>query len=190
MPLGIVSEEEFNKEFELIINDELINNLKSVNNSSKVEVKEIPHGRGVGNDNVPQSIRKLIGEESIMGSSAQELSESFGVSKSSISAYKKSATSTSSYRKPNQELLDHTNKVRDRITRKSRRLLLRAIDHITDDKLKDTKALELSSIAKNMGGIMKDMTPDINVNQVNNSVLIYMPRVKEEDEFEVIDVRD
>ncbi|HWY33939.1 MAG TPA: hypothetical protein VNX68_04790 [Nitrosopumilaceae archaeon] len=176
MPIGIVSSDEFLAELEEL--------------RTTSEVIPIVKGRGNAKE-VPDSMREIIAEEAINGSSAKVISHAFGVSESSISAYKNGAHSTSSYHSPVSSLLSSNNRVKEVIASRSKRVLLRALKEITDEKLKDTKAVELSSIARNMGGIINDMTPknEVNVN-MQNKVIVYAPRIREESEFEVLDVID
>lgn len=157
----------------------------------ELEVKLLnDSGRGLGVKNVPDGLRKVIAEESLLGTPSKELQKSFGVSASSVSAYKNGSTSTSSYHERDEKLNNANNEVRNRIARLTKRKLLSALDKMTDEKLAASKAIDLSSIAKNMSGIMTDMTPVVNNNVTNNKVLIYAPRMKDEEDFDVIDVRE
>ena len=175
MPMGILSDKEFEEE------------LSSIQVPSESKLK----GRGEVKE-VPESLRKVIAEDAINGDSPKELSRAYGVSESSISAYKVGATSTSSYNRPDEKLLQAGISARSRLSSKSRRILIKALNQITDDKLKFTKAIELSSIAKNMSGIMNDMEERnkelINNGTINQQVIIYKPRMQSEEEFDVIDV--
>src|SRR6478736_1795138 len=63
-------------------------------------------GRGKSKE-VPQALRKVIAGEVLSGARASDVSETFNVSQSSISAYKNDATSTASYDQPDEELKQH-----------------------------------------------------------------------------------
>lgn len=176
MAIGIVEDDLFDNEFNNICN-QLV----------EPEVIEISRGRG-HKEEVPESIREIVAEDVINGNSAAIVAKTYGVSESSVSAYKNGANSTSSYNTPVQSLLSKNNRVREIIGRKSKKILMRALDSITDEKLNRSKATDLSIIAKNMSGVMQDMIPKVEVNNTLNQTFVYKPRVKDEDEFEVIEV--
>lgn len=180
MPLGIVSEQDFEKEV-----DDLNKPALPI-----VKIVDIERGRGKGNGEVPSGIRKIISEEFIQGTSGKELSEVFGISQSSISAYSRGATSTSTYDKPDEDLVKANNRVRQHILTKSRKKLELALDNITEEKLKDTKALDLSSIARNMASVSDAMEQKVVTNITNNAVIVFRPRQKAEEEFETIVVNE
>ncbi len=178
MPLGVLSDEQFESE---------------LNSHNKVSVTIIEQHKGRGNTNaVPESLRKVIAEEALNGTRADKLEEIFDVSPSSISAYKQGATSTSSYNQPDKELKNHTNNIKDIITGKARSKLLKALDSITDEKLQNAPLKVLSSVAKDMSGVVKDMEPDVIESKQDNgpSYVIYAPQFRDERSFEVIRVKE
>src|SRR6516164_5456244 len=121
MAMGIVSDSDLESE------------LANLNRpKQQVEIKQIDRGRGHNNE-APESLRRIIGEESLNGTPASDIANAFGISKSSISAYKHGATSTASYNNPNPDLKRSNNIIRDKIVRKSNKKLLAALDQITDD---------------------------------------------------------
>lgn len=178
MPLGIITEAEFNSELSLH------------SNRNEVEVIQIKHGRGNAPE-VPQEIRKLIASNSIhSGGNHKEIAEAFGVSTSSVSAYKNGATSVTTYDKPNEELSRHVDKVRDTISTTARSRLMSALQSLTDEKIENTKARDAASIAKDMSVVVKNMEPVVQGNDSSVKVLIYQPRIKEESDFEVISISE
>jgi len=58
------------------------------------------------------------------------VARAFGVSKSSVEAYKVGATSTASYGSPDAELVNRNNEVRDAISNKARGRLTAALDNL------------------------------------------------------------
>lgn len=150
----------------------------------------IAGGRGKGNTEVPQSIRRLIGESSIEEGSgaANAIGKFLGLSKSSVSAYAHSATSTATYNKPNEELADHLLNTRKRITKRAAGKLYKSLGVIDDDKLEKLSALEASTVAKNMSAIIKNMEPpDTKGTTVNGPVItFYAPQMVREELFETI----
>jgi hypothetical protein len=191
MPLGIISDEEF--QAELNNSSDVYETIKSVK-SVKSEVVPLPHpGRINGDNNVPNSLRKIIGETSnIEGrSEALELADKFGVSPSSVSAYANGATSTKTYDEtPNRK---HINEAKEKISRKARNRLFLALNALTPDKLEDAKAVDLASVAKSMSGIVKEMEPEPEKESGGNKTvnfLIYSPQVREEKYYDSLTLRE
>lgn len=184
MPMGIVSDEEFESEKEnSIIREPLPDIIESHN-----------PGRTKGDNNVPDSLRKIIGEEAIIEgrSSALELASSFGISPSSVSAYSNGSTSTKSMDK--QPNLKHLNESRQRVSSKAMKKMMSALDFITDDKLENESPITLSSIARNMGAIIKDMEPELDRDIKNNinapTFVFFSPRETKAEQYEHIFVQD
>lgn len=195
MALGIVSDDEFNELLNELSNKKTViiqrNDEPSVVNEPLVISKEIKHGRGIDKKNVPSSVRALVASEAISGCDVKELSEEFNVSLSSISAYKKGATSTSSYNEPDVEL-DLANKlVRNGIVGSAQKALLDAISMITVEKLSQVKVNVASQVAMNMSSVVRNISPsNEGGSNNNNKVIIYRPRMREEDDYDVIQVSD
>lgn len=156
--------------------------------SESYKVVDIERGRGHV-PAVPQGIRQLIAQEAIEGATAKELSEVFDVSPSSISAYKNSATSTATYHKPDPNLQRANARVIANITFKARGRMLAAIEQITDARLASAKLQTISSVARDMSSVIRNLEPTTSSVQ-NNQILVYKPRLKEEEEFEVIEAVD
>jgi len=183
MPLGEVSNADFDKELiELGIispngNDEL-----------DEEVIDIQRGRGHKKE-TPEETRKEIASEAICGASVKSLIEEYGISQSSISAYKKGATSTTSYHNPDEELKKSNGEVVDRITGRAQKKLLSAIDAIEfGDSIKPQTA---ASIANQLSSVVKNLRPDPSAVTINqNKVVVFRPRMKEEDDFQTIEVME
>ena len=190
MAIGVVSDSDF--ELELDKSD------KSPTpelRPAQVIDSPIP-GRKDGDLNVPDSLRKVIGEESHINgrASAVEFARGFGVSESSVSAYNSGKTSTSAS-KQNSELAEYLKEARLKFTKKAGRRLNKALNAITDDKLTDLKATDLAIVAKTMSGIIKDMEPsapeksgDTNFN--GPSIVLYNPGFTKEDRFESLEVNE
>src|SRR3990167_5974292 len=166
MPLGIVSEEEF-----------------------LIETREILHGRG-HTKNVSEPLRALIAQESIACASAKELSKTFGISESSISAYKNGAHSTATYHKPDAKLEAANDEVRSKISGVAFNKLMDAMNCITKEKLLDAGVRTAASVARDMSQVAKNMTGTEDGVNIKNSVVIYRPRMREEESYDVIDVQE
>jgi hypothetical protein len=183
MSMGIVNNNEFDLEK---------SNLKILEESNLVpstQIIDITKGRGIGNVEVPDSLRKIIGETSTIEgrSEAIALAKQFGISSSSTSAYANGSHSTSSYDNPT-EVKQHINNAKERITKKARNKLILALNHITTDKLENAGPAVLSQVARNMGCIIKDMEPDSDKVTGSNQpqFIFYAPQIKSEASFDVI----
>ena len=174
MAMLIVDDEEFELE---VARSERVTGI--VINSHK-------HGGRGDNDNVSPALREVIAEDALSGIPAKEISKAYGVSASSISAYKNGATSTATYHKPQERLASAVDKTRDKIHRRASSKLLRALTEITDDKLKDSKATDLSTIAANMSRVIEKTSPKES-NAIQNNIIFVSPTQIHRDNYEVID---
>lgn len=181
MAIGIVSDDDFDLELD--------------KGKSKVtaEIKQKPTlGRGINHVEVPESLRKIIGETSEINGRQEALSlaDTFGISPSSVSAYANGATSTTTYHNPNPSLKNHINSAKERISKKAKNRLIHALNEITPEKLAAAKLKDISSVARNMAAIVKDMEPEIQVerSETGPTFVFYAPQVRREDQFEVIDM--
>lgn len=191
MPMGIVSDTEFERE-------------KSNSSPSKPvpptnpisgEIVDVNKGRGTGNKEVPDSLRKVIGEESVTNGrqSALELAQGFGISPSSVSAYSVGANSTASYAdRPNQPII---NESKGRVANRALGKLKKALHKITDEKLDAASAKDLAGIAKDMSAVVRSMEPDNSRGSddgKNNgpTFVFYAPQIRDERQFDVVHVKE
>jgi hypothetical protein len=184
MPLGIVSDFEFESELEKT------NSIHAPKSSATVVDKSVP-GRSNGDNNVPDSLRKVIGEEAITTRAGGiELAKNFGISPPSVDAYKNGATSPASYNNPSPSLASHIDKVREKVTKKASNRLILALNSITSEKLLEVKPRDAAGIAKDMSVIIKNMEPesDLNTPKIGPNFVFYSPRRKSEEDYEVIKV--
>ena len=158
MSIGIVSDLDFESELSRISGD-----IKKPEVKIGTVVTPEKPGRKPGDNNVPESLRKIIGEESVINGRAEALglAEMFGVSASSVSAYANGATSTASYDTPSKSLFAHLNKSRARSVKKAQRVLRESLDALTPEKLEHVKARDLAGIAKDMSAIIKNLEPEV-----------------------------
>lgn len=183
--MGIVSDADFDKE------------VSNLNKRTEVVIPEVlpmqRPGRSQGDTNVPDSLRKIIGETSEIDGrkEALELARHFGVSPSSVSAYANGSTSTATMEKtPNKP---HINKAKERIASRAKRVAMRSLNYLTDEKLKDVKAVELAQIAKSMSGIVKDMEPEEGGGDDGSNkpqFIFYSPQIRDERHYEVTIARE
>jgi hypothetical protein len=185
MPMGIVSDKDFEKEVD--------NSVPSKESPVTTVIEPINRGRGAGNVEVPDSLRAVIGDEAITNGrqSAVELATRFGISPSSASAYGVGATSTSSYaERPNGKVIKEA---KERIAKRARGKLMRALNKITDDKLESANAKDLAGIAKDMSAIVKTMEPDDRgIPQNNNgpTFVFYAPQMRSEEQYAVVHTKE
>lgn len=186
MPMGIVSDEEFNSELGKT-------NPGNSNPTITGVIQDVNRGRGKGNIEVPNVLRNIIGDESTTNGrqSAIELAKSFGISPSSVSAYNAGATSTATYEtKPNESIILNA---KERVAKRARGKLMRALNKITDDKLDSANARDLAGIAKDMSAIVRSMEPEVAKASTNNSgptYVFYAPHMRKEEEYDVIHVKE
>lgn len=177
MPMLIVDDESF----ELEVN--------KLNGAGKAQViKTIPRGRKADEKNVPSVLREVIAEEAINGASNGELAKAFGVSESSVSAYKNGATSTKSYNNGDEKLKTVVERTRERIHSRASNKLLKALTEITDEKLKDARATDLSTIAANMSRVIEKTSPKEDIGKIQNNIIFVSPTQISENNYEIIDV--
>lgn len=197
MPIGLVSDEEFDAEMRGCRKESSRSSEKESHREITVEIVEKPsRGRDEGDNNVPDSLRQIIGEENLLNGrkAALGLAKDFGISASSVSAYAKGATSTKSYDTPSKSILSHINKSRERAIKKASRTLNAALGSISQDKLDYADAKDLSAIAKDMSVIIKNLEPDKSVETSKDThapqFIIYAPQFKKEESFDVIQVSE
>jgi predicted transcriptional regulator len=183
MPMGIVS----NKEFEHALED-----ATASPKPTSVQIVDMEKGRGKGNVEVPDGLRKIIGEESAINgrASALEIANQFGVSPSSVSAYAHGANSTSSY--DQQPGLEKLNEARLRVAKKARNRLITALNSLTKEKIESAKAKEIAGVAKDMSVVIKNMEPDGPKAPTNSgpTFVFYSPTFKREEHFDVVRVTE
>jgi hypothetical protein len=182
MPLGIVTDDVFESEVK----------------KEKPPVGEIkilpPKGRGSDNPNTPDSIRRLIGDNTLSEGFADshELAAAFGISHQTANAYSNGDTSLRTWGDKDNPLKGFLEGRRKKIARRASSAVLRAIEGITDDKLGEAKAVELAGIAKALSGVVKDMLPTENVGNTNVNtavkLIVHVPQQTKETAFDTITV--
>lgn len=192
MPIGLVSDELLERELANLNGSGSINT-----NQSEVQVIDIPsRGRNEGDVNVPDSLRKIIGEDAVINGrqSALNLASSFGISASSASAYARGATSTTTYNTPSKSIIGHINKSRARAIKKAGKVLDGALNAISQEKLDYADPKDLSAIAKDMSVIIKNLEPEKESSDSNESrgpqFVIFAPQFRKEESFDIINVNE
>lgn len=169
MPLGIVSDEQF--EFEI-----------------KAIHKDVVRGRGAVPE-VPEVIREIIAEDAILtDKTIAEVASAHGVSTASVSAYKNGATSTASYHEPSERLQKKNDKVRSEIIGTARSRLMEALRCITPEKLAEAKPRDLASVAKDMSAVIHNTEPQVSNTQVSAQFIFHSHQNRKESDFDIIDV--
>lgn len=182
MAIGVVDKNEFEEEMRALrIKQELEDKVTE-------ECRSLVRGRG-NKPAVPMALRAVIAGEATEGAPSKELQNAFGVSASSVSAYANGATSTSSYNTPRSEISGAISAANENIGRIATHKLLRALDAITDNKVADLSPLKAADLASKMSNVIKNTRPD-EIRDGGVKIVVFQPRIKEEDEFEVIEVLD
>ena len=186
--MGIVSDSDFQSEL-----GKLTPCPTNGDNRAIAIIKDIEKGRGSGNIEVPESLRKIIGEESVTSgrASAIELAEHFGVSPSSVSAYNHGSHSTATYE--DQPDISGINSAKLRIAKRARNKLTLALNSLTKDKIESAKAKDIAGVAKDMSAIVKNMEPESSKPNGGNygpTFVFYSPQMRSEKVFETIMVKE
>lgn len=183
MALGIVSDDEFESE---------ISSLTTPFTTPKATVVNMEKGRGKDNVEVPDSLRKIIGEESAINGreSALDMANKFGVSPSSVSAYSAGAHSTSTI--DEQPNLPHINNAKQRVAKKARNRLVMALNSLTQEKIENSRAKDIAGIAKDMSAVIKTMEPEVARfgGGSGPTFVFYSPQVRSEKVFDVVHVKE
>lgn len=186
MPMGIVSEKDFDVEKEKL-------STPNPMPTKTAEVIDVNRGRGNNSVEVPNALRNIIGEEHATNGrqAAVELAQQFGLSPSSVSAYGVGATSTSSYgERPNGGAIKE---VKEKIAKRARGKLMRALHHITNDKLESANAKDLAGIAKDMSAVVRNMEPEDKVPVNPNggpTFVFYAPQFRDERHYDVVHAKE
>ena len=169
----------------LIVDDDVFESHLRGEVQKTAQVIPIEHGRGIGTKNVPESLRKIIGDAGLEGESSKSITEVLPVSESSVSAYKKGATSTTTYHDPHPDLEQHLTTTKHRISKSATKKLEDALDGITPDKIAGAKLRDIASVARDMSQIVKNMEEgsDIN-NKGNTNIIFYTPNLRQAETFE------
>jgi len=191
MPMGIVSD----KDFEKALGDVTPCPPLPTRESGKeiAVIIDTTKGRGLGNIEVPEGLRKVIGEESAINgrASALDLADRFGVSPSSVSAYNHGSNSTASYdEQPNLGII---NDAKSRVAKKARNRLVMALNSLTKEKIESAKAKDIAGVAKDMAAVIRTMEPEqpkLNGGNTGPTFIFYSPQMRSEKVFDVIQVKE
>lgn len=193
MPMGIVSDSDFDIEQSKLKTPDVVPNQQDRVKKIIAEVDDIKRGRTNGRLQVPNEIREMAAKSAINGEgSADEIAKAYGISESSLSAYKVGAHSTTTYHEPNPELAPKITDHKERISKKARARLLAALNELSPDKLAGVKARDLAAIAKDMSTIVSDMEPPPSAptNQNNVQFVFMAPRIQSLDEYQTLNVKE
>lgn len=197
MAMGIVSDKDFFREIQDSGKD--VREAPSVKRPTAIInpatiITPPTRGRKEGDNNVPNSLRNTIAQIAHTDGrdEAIAVAKDFGISESSVSAYTNGATSTASYHEtPNKSVVIEA---KTRVAKRARGKLMLALSKLTPEKMDEAKAIELSSIAKNMSGIVKDMEPPVEQKDSNELLrpqfIVYAPVVNQENHYDRVYVKE
>ncbi len=192
MPLGIVSNNEFESE---LANSDSQDSIPSPVSGVIHNIKS--PGRGEGNANVPDSLRKIIGETSEIDGrrEALALAKEFGISSQSVSAYANGSTSLATYDKKDTGLAKYINARKEKISNRAQKKLLLALDGITEERIGEAKLRDLAIVAKMMSGVVKDMEPEKEKEKESTAInnvqfVMFAPPMIKESSLETITVNE
>lgn len=155
-----------------------------------VRIHQIQKGRPEGRNNRTPEEREIIAGEALINGNKATI-EKYGIAGSTLSAFKRGSTSTSSYNEPDDELLKSVSSQRLQIAKVAHGKLSDALDQITHEKLAVANLRTIASVAQSMSAIVKNMEPEQAVQSNQNiQFTFYAPKPKSEESFDVIDMRD
>ncbi len=192
MPLGIVSDKDFDIERN---NSDVLINDRNAEKDSPIVTSDVLIMPNVGRDkdvpNVPQSLRKVIGETAATEGlkSAMHLASSMGISQPTTSTYARGEISPGN---TNEDLLSHINNRKTKISKKALNKLNLALNNLDETKLLGCDAKELSSVAKDMASVVNAMEPKQSEDKAKEPVQFhfYAPQVRNENHYETVVAKD
>ena len=192
MPLGIVSDTDFDKERN---NSDVLINDKNAEKDSPIVTSDVLIMPNVGRDrdvpNVPQSLRKVLGETVATEGlkSAMHLASSMGISQPTASTYARGEVSPGT---TDEDLLSHINNRKTKISKKALNKLNLALNNLDETKLLGCDAKELSSVAKDMASVVNAMEPKSVGETTKDPVQFhfYAPQVRNENHYETVVAKD
>lgn len=190
--MGIVNDEEFEKQLHNTVQEQKETRASEMQTNVESTVEELPSkGRKEGDNNIPSSLRNMIGVAGATESrlEALALAKMFDVSASSASAYANSATSTKTYNEPKKSISDIIRNRKNNLTKKALLKLGNGLDKITEDKLDGLDARELAAFSKDMSAIVKNMEPEVqNDSSISNvKFVIFTPELRKESSYDIIE---
>ena len=203
MPLGIVNDQEFEQE----INNSSVdsnnydkprasNPTTVITSDSLPEIEILPSvGRTPEVSNVPQSLRKILGEEVAVNGlrSARQLADSLGgISQPTLSTYGRGEVSPNGKNDQDNDLTNYINGRKGKITKKALHKINLALSLMDETKLMGCDAKELSSVAKDMSVVVKQMEPTVKEEEKKDPVQFhfYSPVIKQENHYETVTAKD
>lgn len=141
-------------------------------------------GRHKGKNNLPEFMHVLIGASANV-TSAKETAEVYDVSPIHAHELKHGKTSPVHY---HPELKEKINSVTDKCRDEALDKLMISMGLITKKSMDGIKVKEAAFIAEKMASIASKLSGDGKGGRTNINVLIQAPRIKDEAEFEVIEV--
>lgn len=212
MPLGIVSDSDFESEINNsgvdIINstvnkNEVTSEPRTSNPSSELIQEENPIitsdvltmkrvGRHNDVNNVPMSLRKVLSEEHAVNGfqNAKKLADSLGgLSQPTLSTYGRGQVSNG---QSNDDMLNYLNGRKTKISKRALNKLNLALSLIDEDKMLGCDVKELSSVAKDMAIVAKQMEPSVKEDEKKDPVQFhfYSPTIKQENHYDTVVAKD
>lgn len=138
-------------------------------------------GRREGDKNIPQSIRELVSVAANVGTT-KEAAEAFGVSHHQAHDYKHGKVSD----RTNEELTEARDKGLGQIHDRALEILMHSMGLITPKAMEGMKVKDVVTVAEKMAGIVDKTRGESKEHKP--LVIIHAPRVRDESEFEVIEI--
>lgn len=188
--LGSAKNSNINDEKRLDSDKNVLNKLNLDRTVGKVEILPLhPGGRLKGAVTIPDPLKIIVGACAQVDTNKQ-VAKTFGLHPQTVSNI------ANGKRNNNRDTIDLD--LRDKIHRASgaaietaRDLalarLMTSLNLITEDKLEDVKAIDLSTIARNMSAIHEKLGPK-DTNVIQGNVIFYTPSQAKESDYGVIEI--
>ena len=149
----------------------------------------IKRGKSKGDDYLDEEKRKEIATLALTsGMTNEEVAEFCRVHPQTVSSFKNGEVANGT--ETNEELKEHVIEVKGEIQSAAKNKLLLAIEAITDEKIHSAKVRDIAGIARDMSSVIKNMSDNGGLTVQNNKVVIYQPRIRDDDDFDVITVSE
>lgn len=150
-----------------------------LNNSNGKIVPIVKAMGGLKQNTVPQEVKDTAGVLNRIGVSQRQTAALFDIDQSMVNYYKHGKCGA------NLELIEEkSSQVKDKALNK----LMGILGLLTEDKMQNTKPLEISQIAANVSKVHSNLSSNSkngNSSQVN--VTLYAPQVRTEDRYKVVE---
>lgn len=139
-------------------------------------------GRGIGNDEIPDFLRPIIGTAAKL-STSRAAAQEFGVAHATAANYANGKVSQRADGDLQAQIDSRIQTVQDVALTK----MMVALNLLDEDMMQNKTGVNVSNIAANMGRIVEKTTKKVEQINQGTQVIIYAPQVRSEEKYEVIE---